>query len=743
MRTENEATGFGARAMSETLRGTVERVTFFNEDNGFAVLKVNVEGRRDVVTVVGTIGMVTAGEYIEARGSWVVDAEHGPQFKAVELQATHPTSAKGIERYLGSGAVRNIGPQLAARITAIYKERSLKILDEAPDLLLHIRGIGRQRLDGIIRSWRRQKDVRRIMLFLHELGIGSGYRAVRIHKIYGEDAISIIRANPYRLADDVRGIGFQTADQIAARLGIDSQSPHRARAALRYALQQLAQEGHCGYDEEEVIDKTQELVGVHSSILRAAVEVELAEGNLIREDNEGRAWLFLASLYRAEVGVAAEIARLLRHADHPLPKIDVDKALEWLEKRLDIVLAEGQREAIHTVCLNNLVVITGGPGVGKTTLVRSILEVFAAKKLEPVLAAPTGRAAKRLAEATGRRAKTVHRLLEFDPGTGDVKRNRKQPLRGDLFVLDETSMVDVYLAYACLRAIPSGACVVLVGDVDQLPSVGPGKVLSDMIASKVVPVVKLTQVFRQAAESHIITSAYHINSGRLPDLRPPQDLSDFYFVEADEPEVIQRTLLKLVSERIPTRFGMNPLTDIQVLTPMNRAALGARTLNQILQEALNPSAEKASVDRFGWTFREGDRVIQTENNYQRDVFNGDLGRIITINRVEQEVKVEFESGQVVYDFSDLDELALAYVLTIHKSQGSEYPCVLIPLHTQHYVMLQRNLLYTAVTRGKNLVVIVGSRRALHLAVSQHGRKQRFSALKRRLTSGVRGRKPGT
>jgi exodeoxyribonuclease V alpha subunit len=720
--------------MPETLHGLIERVTFHNPENGFAVLKVKVNGRQDLVTVVGNTTSVSAGEHLEASGQWVVDREHGQQFKAEELKTTHPASAEGIERYLASGAIRSIGPKLATKIVGIYKERTLEIFDKAPDFLLHIKGIGRERVKKIRQSWQEQKEVRKIMLFLAEHGISSG-RAVRIYRTYGQEAIAKIKANPYQLADDIRGIGFKTADELAARLGIDRNSPYRARAAVQYTLQELASQGHCGYPEQGVVEHTTKLVEIDERIVEEAVEAAVRDGAVVREAIEKDSWLYLAALHRAEVGLAQAVHRIASGTRHPLPQIEQEKAITWVEGLLGIRLAAGQQEAIRQACQQKLLVITGGPGVGKTTLVRSILEIFSAKKLQCVLAAPTGRAAKRLAETTDRPAKTIHRLLEFDPVTGEFKRTPQNPLEGDLFVLDETSMVDVVLGHQFLRAVPSNACVILVGDVDQLPSVGPGCVLADLIASDVVPVVRLTEIFRQAAESEIVTAAYAINQGQMPELKPPEGLIDFYFIEAQEPEAIQDLIVRLVKERIPARFGFDPKTDIQVLTPMNRSQLGARNLNQVLQTALNPGDGGPEVQRFGWTFRIGDRVIQTENDYNRDVFNGDLGVIEKINRVDQEIVVNFEGREVEYDFGDLDELALAYVLSIHKSQGSEFPCVVIPLHTQHYMMLQRNLLYTAITRGKKLVVLVGSKKALSMAVRRQDTGQRFTALRGRLERG--------
>ena len=720
-------------APKETLAGLVERVTFHNADSGFCVLRVKARGQRDLVTVVGHAAQISAGEWVAATGAWVNDRQHGLQLKADYLKATQPTSAEGIEKYLGSGMIRGVGPVYAKKLVRAFGERVFDLIEQEPDRLREVPGIGPVRAARIAAGWAEQKVIREIMLFLHAHGVGTS-RAVRIYKTYGPDAVQVVSENPYRLARDIRGIGFRTADQIAHRLGIERTAPIRVRAGVSFALTEAMDEGHCGLPEDELIGSTCELLEVDAPLVARALADELDAGEVVADTLDGRPCVFLAGLYRAEREIAE---RLLSAAtgEAPWGTVDVDKAVPWVEGKTGLSLAESQRAALALAVRSKALVITGGPGVGKTTLVNSILRVLRAKGAEVALCAPTGRAAKRLSESTGLEAKTIHRLLETDPKAGGFKRNETDPLRCDLLVVDECSMVDVPLMRALLRALPAGAALLLVGDVDQLPSVGPGRVLGDVIASAAVPVVRLTEVFRQAAQSRIVTGAHRINRGQMPELEAVEG-SDFYFVPADDPDEAARKLLAVVTGRIPARFGLDPVRDVQVLCPMNRGGLGARALNAELQRALNPPREgQARVERFGWSYGAGDKVMQVANDYDREVFNGDLGVVVRVDLDEGELVAAFDGREVSYTFGELDELALAYAATIHKSQGSEYPAVVIPLSTQHYTMLARNLLYTGVTRGKRLVVLVGSKKALAMAVRDSGTRRRWTKLHEWLRGG--------
>src|SRR3954452_9754429 len=709
---------------TEVLGGLVDRVTFHNPENGFCVLRVKARGQRELITVLGHAAMISAGEFVQASGSWINDRTHGVQFRASFLKATAPTTIEGIEKYLGSGMIRGIGPVYAKKLVRAFGETVFDVIEQQPDRLREVTGIGPKRAARIVAGWAEQKVIREIMLFLHSNGVGTS-RAVRIYKTYGAEAVRLVSENPYRLARDIRGIGFRTADQIAARLGIERTAMIRVRAGISFALAEAMEQGHCGLPEAELADLAQSLLEIPGELVRTALGLELEAGDVVADTLEGQRCIFLAGLYRAE-RVIAERLRHLAVGAPPWPAIDAKRAIPWVEGKTGLTLAESQRAAVRLALGTKVLVITGGPGVGKTTLVNSILKIVAAKGPEIALCPPTGRPAKRLAESTGREATTIHRLLEADPMEGGFKRTDLQPLDCDLLVVDETSMVDVPLMRALLKALPESAALLLVGDVDQLPSVGPGQVLADVIASGSVPVVRLTEVFRQAAGSRIVTNAHLINHGKMPDLTA-QEGSDFSFVEAAHPEIGVEKLLALVRERIPRRFGLDPIRDVQVLCPMNRSGLGARSLNIELQKALNPPGE-VRIERFGWTFCPGDKVMQVANDHPREVYNGDLGLVARIDPEEGELVGDFEGREIAYGFGELDELVLAYATTVHKSQGSEYPAVVIPLTTQHYPMLQRNLVYTAVTRGKRLVVLVGQKKALSIAVRGQQTRRRWSKL---------------
>jgi exodeoxyribonuclease V alpha subunit len=714
-----------APSSQEVLAGLVERVTFHNAENGFCVLRAKARGHRDLVTVVGHAATIAAGEWITASGEWTNDRTHGQQFRARFLRTSAPTSIDGIEKYLGSGMIRGIGPVYGKKLVRAFGEKVFDVIEAQPERLREVPGIGPVRAKRITEAWAEQKVIREIMVFLHEHGVGTA-RAVRIYKTYGSDAVQVMTENPYRLARDIRGIGFKTADAIAMRLGIETSAMIRLRAGISYALTEAMDEGHCGLPTDELVPLAEELLEVAQDGIRAALELELSDGTVIADHVGEVPCVFLAGLHRAERTIAERLLRLT-NGRLPWQWIDPDKALPWVEQRGGLELADSQRTAIRLALMSKVLVVTGGPGVGKTTIVRSILRILAAKGVKLLLCAPTGRAAKRMTEATGFEARTIHRLLEVDPKGVGFKRDADNPLDCDLLIVDEASMVDVMLMQALLKATPDSAALLIVGDIDQLPSVGPGQVLADIIASGAVPVVRLTEVFRQAASSRIIVTAHRINQGLMPDLGKPIEDSDFYFVQADDPETAVPRIVELVKSRIPKRFGLDAIRDVQVLCPMNRGGVGARSLNIELQAALNPSGER-KVERFGWTFAAGDKVMQIENDYDKEVYNGDIGYIDDVDPDAGELKASFDGRSVTYGFGELDTLVPAYAATIHKSQGSEYPAVVIPILTQHYAMLQRNLLYTGITRGKRLVVLVGQKKAVAIAVKNASGRRRWSKL---------------
>jgi len=724
--------------MQVSLQGQIERVTYTNNENGYTVAKVKVNGQRDLVTVVGNLMAPTPGEIIRMDGEWSNHPRYGEQFKVVHYTSLVPASVYGIEKYLGSGLIKGIGPVMAKRIVEKFGKKTLDVIENDTEKLAEVDGIGRKRIGMIKEAWKDQQEIREVMIFLQTHGVGSGY-ATKIFKQYGSRSIVVVKGNPYRLATDIFGIGFLTADRIAEKLGFAKDSEVRVEAGILYVLHRLADEGHVYYPYEPLVERCQEILGVDQEVVvRALATIEASKMIVIedlkegiedfREDTKG---VYLARFHRSETSIVTRLKTLM-NSPKSIGKIDSEKAIEWVQGQLAISLAKRQVEAIRCALENKLMIITGGPGTGKTTIINAIIKILSRPGVKIMLAAPTGRAAKRMSEATGHEAKTIHRMLEYSIQKGGFQKNELNLLDCDLIIVDEASMIDTILMHQLLKAIPPGATFVLVGDANQLPSVGAGNVLKDIIASGEIQVVELNEIFRQARESLIIVNAHKINNGLLPSFKSSgQELDDFYFIEQEDPGEVLRIILELTSERIPRRFGFDPVDDIQVLTPMHKGVVGAGNLNVELQKALNPAED--GIMRDNRNFRVNDKVMQVKNNYDKEVFNGDIGRITRIDHEDQEMTISFDGRDVIYDYPDLDEVVLAYAVSVHKSQGSEYPAVVIPILTQHYVLLQRNLIYTAVTRGRKLVVMVGTMKALAIGVKNDKMQKRYSYLRHRLS----------
>jgi exodeoxyribonuclease V alpha subunit len=702
------------------LEGVLDRLVFASDASEFIVGRMNVRGRRDPVTIVGLLPKPRPGETLLLHGQWEFDKKFGEQFRFETAEARVPSTVQGIEKYLSSDLIKGIGPEMAKRITAVFGEKTLDIIEKKPEKLRKVPGIGPVRAEKISEAFVEQKSIRDVMLFLQTHGVSTTY-AYKIFKRYGNKSAHVVSENPYVLATDIRGIGFRSADRIAGSIGIDMRSPLRANAGILHVLDTAQSEGHVYYPLTTLLQKARELLGIDNHTLEKCVK-NLAAGGTIVVESEDR--VYLAAMAARENTVARNIRELMVAARF-LPGIKIDVAIQWVQQQQGLTLSEAQCQALHAVVEYKVLIVTGGPGTGKTTLLKSLIDILERKRLRVLLCAPTGRAAKRLAEATGREARTVHRLLEYSPSEGGFQRGPSRPLEAEAVVVDETSMVDISLMYHLLGAIHSQTTLILVGDADQLPSVGPGNVLGDLIESGKIHVVRLQTVFRQASESMIVVNAHRINQGLLPvPTGESNALSDFYFIEKDDPDECVRLIKEMVSNRIPGRFGFDPVNDLQILSPMHKGSLGTENLNRELREVLNPYGTKIRGDRF----RVGDRVMQTRNNYDKEVYNGDIGRVENYNAEEEEAVIEFDGRPVIYHISELDEIILAYAVTIHKSQGSEYPCVIIPMTTQHYVLLRRNLLYTALTRGRSLVVVIGSLKALQMAVENRIVEPRFTHL---------------
>jgi len=719
-----------------SLSGQIERVTYTNPENGYTVARMKVHGGRQVVTVVGNLIDPIPGEVMELEGRWKVHPKFGEQFEVHTYRTTAPSTVAGIKKYLGSGLIKGIGPVMAERIVDRFGKQTLDIIEQEPGRLAEIDGIGKKRVAMIKTAWDEQKEIRDVMLFLQSHNVSSGY-ATKIFKQYGNQAIEIVSRNPYQLATDIFGIGFLTADRIAREMGFEKDSELRIQAGILYVLNQMAEDGHVYYPYDGLLDKCAEILEVDAYPVADAVKYLAGGKKICVETIAGPAHdptgsdpaVYLSKYYTCETGIAAMLKRLM-HTPKVIRAIDTDRALAWVQEQLSFALAEKQAEAVADAAKSKVMVITGGPGTGKTTIIRAILTIFERLKVNIKLAAPTGRAAKQMGEATGKAATTIHRMLSFNAAGGGFQKNADNPLNCDLLIVDEASMIDTVLMYHLLKAVPAAATLILVGDVNQLPAVGAGNVLDDIIASQKVPVVRLNEIFRQARQSRIIVNAHRINSGYMPQIEESQTPTDFYFIEQEDPEAVLSLILSLAGRRIPESFGFDPISDIQVLSPMHKGIVGAANLNRELQQRLNPGKEGVAVGNARFCI--GDKVMQIRNNYDKSVFNGDVGRIQSISQEDRELVIDFEGRRLPYDFTELDEVVLAYAVSVHKSQGSEYPAVIVPVVTQHYILLQRNLIYTAVTRGRQLVVLVGTKKALAIGIKNNKTQHRYTRLDLRL-----------
>ena len=723
--------------MLTKLQGQIEKITYANEESGFTIAKVRVDEQKKLITVVGKLMSPTPGEVLVMKGEWANHPKYGKQFRLLSYRSQSPSSIPGIQTYLGSGLIKGIGPVLAERIVKKFGQNTLSIVDHQLEKLGEIEGIGRKRLVMIKQAWEEQKEIREVMLFLQGYGISSGY-ATKIFKHYGDKSIEIVQQNPYRLASEIFGIGFLIADQIAEKMGFEKHSQQRVLAGILYVLHQFADSGHVFYPHRLLVTKCEEVLQINKDYILQALDVLCLEKQIIIEKPFGEPTkienaellVYLSNLYFCEVGISQKLKNL-KNTPKSIRKINSQKAIDWVQDQLTVRLANKQIQAILCAIQEKIMVITGGPGTGKTTIINAILKIFLQLKIPILLAAPTGRAAKQMTETTGHEAKTIHRILEYSFSKGGFQKNEKNLLKCELMIVDEASMIDTVLMHHLLKALSPKTTLILVGDINQLPSVGPGSVLNDIIASGLVQIVELSKIFRQAQNSSIIVNAHKINRGIMPSLKfSEKSLEDFYFIEQEDPQEVVKIILELAQKRIPQKFGLDPLNDIQVLTPMHKGITGTKNLNNTLQEAFNPvQKERLQPNQ---NFRINDKVMQIRNNYDKEVFNGDIGRIQDFNSSSQQVIISFYGRKVVYNYTDLDEIVLAYAVSIHKSQGSEYPAVIIPILTQHYVLLQRNLIYTAVTRGKNLVVMVGTSKALAIGVHDNKTQKRYSHLHARL-----------